>query len=63
MVIIKEYFREKRLQLEYIGFFIPIIPFFISLLEPSFPFGPGTVQVFVYVLFGHALQHRHYQLK
>lgn len=61
--IIKEYFREKRLQLEYIGFFIPIIPFFISLLEPSFPFGPGTVQVFVYVLFGHALQHRHYQLK
>lgn len=61
--IIKEYFREKQLQLEYVGFFIPIIPFFISLLEPSFPFGPGTVQVFVYVLFGQALQHRHYQLK
>ncbi len=61
--IIKEYFRYKELQFDKMGFFIPIIPFFISLLEPSFPFGPGTVQVFVYVLFGHALQQDHYQLQ
>ena len=60
--IIVEYFREEQFQFEHLGFFIPIIPFFISLLEPSFPFGPGTVQVFVYVLFGHALQQEHYQL-
>lgn len=61
--IFKEYFRYKELQFDKMGFFIPIIPFFISLLEPSFPFGPGTVQVFVYVLFGHALQQDHYQLQ
>lgn len=61
--IIKEYFGDKELQFDKMGFFIPIIPFFISLLEPSFPFGPGTVQVFVYVLFGHALQQDHYQLQ
>lgn len=61
--IIKEYFREKQFQFRHVGFFIPIIPFFISLLEPSFPFGPGTVQVFVYVLFGHSLQKQHYQLQ
>lgn len=61
--IIKEYFRDKELQFDKMGFFIPIIPFFISLLEPSFPFGPGTVQVFVYVLFGHALQQDYYQLQ
>lgn len=61
--IIKEYFRYKELQFDKMGFFIPIIPFFISLLEPSFPFGPGTVQVFVYILFGHALQHEYYQLE
>ena len=61
--IIKEYFLEKQFQLDNMGFFIPIIPFFISLLEPSFPFGPGTVQVFVYVLFGYALQKQHYKLQ
>lgn len=61
--IIKEYFRNKDLQFGKIGFFIPIIPFFISLLEPSYPFGPGTVQVFVYLLFGQALQYNHYHLK
>lgn len=61
--IIKEYFGDKELQFDKMGFFIPIIPFFISLLEPSFPFGPGTVQVLVYVLFGHALQQDHYQLQ
>lgn len=61
--IIKEYFGDKELQFDKMGFFIPIIPFFISLLEPSFPFGPGTVQVLVYVLFGQALQNQNYQLQ
>jgi len=60
--IAKEYFGNKVLRIEHMGFFIAIIPFVISMLEPSFPFGPGTVQVFVYVLFGQALQHEHYQL-
>lgn len=54
--MIKEYYRNKRLDVNKVGMFLPIIPFFVSLLEPSYPFGPGTVQVFVYVFFGYALQ-------
>lgn len=54
--MIKEYYRNKRLDVNKVGMFLPIIPFIVSLLEPSYPFGPGTVQVFVYVFFGYALQ-------
>lgn len=61
--IIKETLQMKRLHLDSIGFFVPIIPFFISMLEPSFPFGPGTVQFFVYVLFGQSLQKEQYRLR
>lgn len=36
------------------GYTILIVPFMISLLEPTFPFGPGTVTVFNYILLGIA---------
>lgn len=61
--MIKEYFRERQLHLDSIGYFILIIPFFVSLLEPSFPYGPGTVQIMVYVLFGQTLQKKQYRLR
>lgn len=57
--IIKEFYKDKQLRLNKMGLFIPIVPFFVSLLEPSFPFGPGTVQAFVYVLFGYSLRGRY----
>lgn len=57
--IIKEYrhFDLRNCELS-LGFFVVIIPFFVSLLEPSYPFGPGTVQVFAYILFGYSLRQR-----
>lgn len=39
-----------------IGYFVLIIPFICSFLEPDAPFGPGTVQAFLYILFGFSLK-------
>ena len=39
-----------------LGPYILIIPMFCSLLEPSAPFGPGTLQIMPYLLCGIALQ-------
>ena len=40
-----------------IGFYLLIIPFIISMAEPTFPFGPGTATVFNYIIFGVALRY------
>lgn len=39
-----------------IGYFCLIIPFMISFAEPTFPFGPGTVTVFNFIVFGIAIR-------
>lgn len=39
-----------------IGYYALIIPFIISMAEPTFPFGPGTATVFNFILFGFALK-------
>ena len=39
-----------------IGYYALIIPFIISMAEPTFPFGPGTATVFNFILFGIALK-------
>lgn len=39
-----------------IGFFIVLIPFFISLAEPTFPYEPGTAVFFVFLLYGMGLK-------
>lgn len=54
--LLHKYIIVRKLELNRIGFFLPIIPFAISLVEPSYPFGPGTVQFFVYLLFGYSLR-------
>lgn len=43
---------HKENDLLTIGVYVLIIPFICSLLEPSAPFGPGTVQITSYLLFG-----------
>ena len=40
-----------------IGYYLLIIPFIISMAEPTFPFGPGTATVFNFIMFGMALKH------
>lgn len=46
-----------------IGYYILLIPFIVSLAEPTFPFGPGTATVFNYILFGMSLKHSYYTPK
>lgn len=47
---------------EEMGFYVIAIPYFVSLLEPSYPFGPGTVQVFSYIILGYSLRQQSLQM-
>lgn len=38
------------------GYYILLIPFIISMVEPTFPFGPGTATVINFLLYGVALR-------
>ncbi len=39
-----------------IGYYLLLIPFVISMAEPTFPFGPGTATVFNFIVFGASLR-------
>ena len=39
-----------------IGYYILLIPYIISLAEPTFPFGPGTACAFNFILFGMSIR-------
>lgn len=39
-----------------LGYYLLIILFLVSMAEPTFPFGPGTATIFVFILFGAALR-------
>ena len=43
--------------LKNIGCYLLLIPFIISMVEPTFPFGPGTATVVNFLVFGLALRH------
>lgn len=47
---------SRSLSMEYVGFYIIIIPYIVSLLEPSAPFGPGSLYFFSYILYGFSLR-------
>ena len=38
------------------GYYVLLIPFIISMAEPTFPYGPGTATVFNFLLFGVSLR-------
>lgn len=40
-----------------IGYYVMIIPYIISMAEPTLPFGPGTATVFNFILFGLAFRY------
>lgn len=43
---------RRWVRLENVGFFLLIVPYFISLLEPSAPFGPGSNVFMLYIILG-----------
>jgi hypothetical protein len=55
-IILKYLFKSNIFDIRNIGFILPIVPFGISLAEPTYPFGPGTVNVFYFIAFGIALR-------
>ncbi len=55
-VVIKNVINIKKFGPEHYGFLILIIPLIISLFEYSFPYGPGSVQVIVFFMFGYSLK-------
>ena len=52
--------RRKGYTLYDMAPYILIIPMFCSLLEPSAPFGPGTLQIMPYLLCGIAMQRQNF---
>jgi len=45
-----------RFNLSYIGFMVILIPLIISMLEPTFPYAPGTGSILSFILFGYSIQ-------
>lgn len=54
--IVKRALRASVMDYNNVGYFALLIPFIISLAEPTFPFGPGTATVMCYILFGISLK-------
>jgi len=48
--------KTRQFSTNHFGYIVLIIPFFISLFEPSFPYGPGSVQVIVFFMLGYSLK-------
>lgn len=39
-----------------IGYYLLLVPFIISVAEPTFPFGPGTATIFCFIMLGVSLR-------
>lgn len=53
---IKKTFKTNNRNNYNLGYYLFLIPFIISMAEPTFPYGPGTATVFNFLLFGIALR-------
>lgn len=58
-----KYLKRTKVGFPFIGYTIVLVPYVISLLEPTFPFGPGTVTVINFILLGMAERARCLQEK
>lgn len=56
--IIKNVFKCKVNSIREVGFFAMLVPYIISLAEPTFPFGPGTATVFNFILLGISIRYK-----
>ena len=56
-IIIKSLLRVDIFDVKNIGFVLVAISFGISMAEPTYPFGPGTANVFNFITFGLSLRY------
>lgn len=47
---------KSNLDFNKIGYFIMLLPFILSLEEPTFPYAPGTAVILPFILFGYTLK-------
>lgn len=59
VVLVRNVFKKNCFDIRNIGYVILLIPFGISMAEPTFPYGPGTVTVFNFILFGISLRYNY----
>jgi hypothetical protein len=59
MLLIKKIIKQDIFQLRNFGLIVLMISFGISMAEPTFPFGPGTVNIFNFILFGIVLKYNY----
>ncbi|MBR4135143.1 MAG: glycosyltransferase family 4 protein [Bacteroidales bacterium] len=45
-------FRQRRTSIRDVGYVVCMVPLIVSLAEPSFPYGPGSVQMLAFLLLG-----------
>ena len=57
--LIKENLKKDIFNIYNAGFVILLIPFAISMAEPTFPYGPGTATIFNFILFGISLRYNY----
>lgn len=56
--VLSSIFQIELNNINYIGIPILLLPYGISLLEPSLPYGPGTATVFNYIMYGIAQKYK-----
>lgn len=59
IISIKNVFKKNIFDIRNAGYIALLIPFGISMAEPTFPFGPGTATVFNFILFGISLRYNY----
>lgn len=59
IVTIVKTFKTDNNNIHHIGFYLLLVPYIISMAEPTFPFGPGTATIFNFIMFGLALRNTH----
>lgn len=57
LLYVIKYSLKEKVVMKSFGVFALLIPFFISMAEPTFPFGPGTATVFNFIVFGVYLRY------
>lgn len=50
--VIYHLFRQRRTHIRDVGYVACMVPLIVSLAEPSFPYGPGSVQMLAFLLLG-----------
>lgn len=60
ILVIKKIFKS-RFTIQYLGYFVSVVPLIISLAEPTFPYSPGTGVIFSFVFLGYSIRKTEYE--